>query len=101
MGFSSFGGKASNPDLEVWTVSGNLKYYLGGGQSWRGFINGGFGLYAMYPGFTELGGNVGGGFAFQVKPRLTLEATANYHGTVSAAPDLKYGQFQFGLIYDF
>lgn len=101
LGYSSFDGKGANPDLDVWTVSGNLKYYLGSGPSWRGFVNGGVGLYALDPGGTELGGNVGAGLAFQVQPRLTLEATANYHGTVSAAPDLKYGQLQLGLIYAF
>ena len=101
LGYSNFDGKGTNPDLDVWTVSGNLKYYLGNNPSWRGFVNGGIGLYAMDPGNTELGGNLGAGLAFEVQPRLSLEATANYHGTVSAAPDLKYGQLQLGLIYTF
>ncbi len=101
LGYSNFDGKGANPDLDVWTVSGNLKYYLGNNPTWRGFVNGGIGLYAMDPGNTELGGNVGAGLAFQVRPRLLFEVTANYHGTVSAAPDLKYGQLQLGLIYSF
>ncbi|MBU4262325.1 MAG: M36 family metallopeptidase [Proteobacteria bacterium] len=101
LGYSGFDGKGANPDLDVWTASGNLKYYFGSNPSWRVFVNGGIGLYAMDPGNTELGGNLGAGLSFQIQPRLTLEATANYHGTVTAASDLEYGQLQLGLVFSF
>lgn len=101
LGFSNFSGKGGFSDLEVWTVSGNLKYYLFRGTLWRGFVNGGMGLYFMHPGNIESGGNLGGGVALQIQPYLELEATANYHRTTTASPDLKYGQLQLGIIYYF
>lgn len=101
LGFSQFDGKSGFPDLDVWTLAGNLKYTINPGAPITVFVNGGGGLYDLDPGDLEGGYNLGFGLARVVGSTLTLEATYNRHSTFTASPDLEYNQFQVGWLFSF
>lgn len=101
LGYSRFNGKGSQADLNVWTLSGNIKYYLNPGNPYKAFVNGGLGVYSLDPGDIEGGYNIGFGVYRNLTPHLSFEATVNYCSIFTTPPDLKYGLFQLGLIYLF
>ena len=101
LGYSRFNGKGSQADLNVWGLSGNIKYYLNPGGSYKAFVNGGLGVYSLDPGDIEGGYNIGFGVYRNLTPDLSFEATINYSAIFTTPPDLKYGLFQLGLVYLF
>ncbi len=103
LGLSRFDAKGGIPrDLDVWNLSGNLKYTLNPGAPLRTFVNGGLGAYYLDPpGDLEGGYNIGVGLAVPLSPTITGELTYNYHETVTATPDIKFGKLQLGLLFSF
>jgi hypothetical protein len=89
------------PDgTDIWNLSLNLKYELGGAP-WRGYLNGGIGAYFPDHGSTEHGFNLGFGVRRDLGPRWILELGADYHRAGSDPDDLEFGVYHGGLIYRF
>lgn len=101
LGISRLGGKGGNPDIDVWTVSGNARWTINPLGPVRAFLNGGLGLYQFDPGDLELGANLGAGLRLPLSPRFSLEATYNYQNAFTASPDLEFDQLQVGLLISF
>ena len=101
LGYSRFDGRPGQPDVNVWNVLANVKYTLNPAALQRFFVNGGGGLYHFTPGAREAGFNLGAGINIPVKPRFALEGSYNYHQAFTASPDLKFSQFQVGLLATF
>jgi hypothetical protein len=100
-GYSHFPGSSGASDVDVWNLAGNLKYFLIAGSTWEPFVNGGPGLYFIDGAGFEAGVNLGVGIARKLSPDLTLEGTYNLHSVLSASPDVRFGQFQAGLLFSF
>ncbi|MGB5987881.1 MAG: choice-of-anchor D domain-containing protein [Desulfobacterales bacterium] len=101
LGFAKFDGRSGNPDTDLWTLGGDLKYTINPSQALRLFLNGGGNLYHFDPGDFEAGVNFGLGLNLPLSQRFGLEATYNYHWAFTASPDLKYSQYQLGLLISF
>ncbi len=67
----------------------------------RLFINAGGGLYHFDPGAREGGINIGVGLNVPVGPRFAIEGTYNYHEVFTPSPNLRFSQFQVGLLVSF
>jgi hypothetical protein len=101
LGVTSLDGQAANPDLDIWTLSGNAKYTFNPTDPLQVFLNGGAGIYHFDPGDTELGLNLGLGLQLPLSKRFSLEATYNAHNAITASPDLEFDQLQLGLLISF
>lgn len=84
----------------IWNLSLNLKYELGGAP-WRGYVNGGFGLYIPESGSNGFGVNVGAGARRDLAPRWLFEVGVDYHQADIGALDAKFGVYHVGLIHRF
>lgn len=103
LGLSQFSGKPGVPiDLDVWNLSGNLKYTFNPAAALRVFVNGGLGAYYLDPpGDLEGGYNLGAGLAATLTPTITGELTYNFHETVTSTPDIEFSKLQLGLLFSF
>jgi hypothetical protein len=65
------------------------------------FVNAGGGVYHFDPGDVEGGINLGVGLRVPAGRRIAVEGTYNYHLAFTASPDLKFSQFQQGVLLSF
>ncbi len=101
LGFIRFDGRSGQPDTRVWSLAANARYILTPGAPVHLFLNGGPGAYHFDPGSFEGGLNLGLGVNVPAGPRISLEATYNYHWVVTASPTLRYDQVQAGFLVSF
>ncbi len=101
LGFSAFEGRAGVPDLDVWTLSANLRHVFWEDGPWGLSVNGGGGLYAFDPGDVEGGYNLGLGLARELAGGTTLQATYDYHATFTASPDVEFAEALVGVLWSF
>lgn len=101
LGFLRFDGRAGQSDTDLATLSGNAKFTFNPGAAVHIFLNGGFGLYHFDPGTFEAGGNLGIGLNIPLGSRFAIEATYNYHSTLTASPSLRFDQAHLGLLVSF
>jgi len=101
LGGSRFDGEGDLDDYDAWNLSSNVKLRLFGTGTWYGFVNGGVGAYSLDGTGPEGGFNLGAGVGLHVAPPLALEATYNYHETVTASPDIKFDTAQLGFVWSF
>jgi hypothetical protein len=99
-GYSFFNGAGGAADIDIWNLSANLKVVPVLTTPWV-FLNGGFGLYYIDASDMEGGFNVGFGLGQPLSSNLDIEATLNYHRTLTASPNLAFGRLQSGLIWSF
>jgi subtilisin family serine protease len=100
LGYSRFIGSGGAPDREFMDLSLNAKYVPVLGSPWL-FVNGGLGLYYLDWRDLHGAGNVGVGLGRRITPHIDLEATANYHRTFTASPNLGFVKAQVGAILSF
>jgi hypothetical protein len=86
-------------EQKIWQFSANLRLTQPFSAKFRGFVNGGVGLYSLDPGDTEWGYNFGAGVDIYFDPQLAFEAAYNYHNI----PDtiIQFSTAQLGLRYRF
>ncbi|HKV12882.1 MAG TPA: hypothetical protein VJ725_32365, partial [Thermoanaerobaculia bacterium] len=101
LGVLRFDGRGANPDTDVWNLGVNAKFTINPAAPVRFFLMGGPDLYHFDPGDFEGGANLGVGLGVPAGTRFTLEATYNYHWTLTASPDLEFSQIELGLLVSF
>jgi hypothetical protein len=101
VGYSRFDGAAGQLDTRVWTVLANVKFTFNPAAPARLFVNGGPAMYHFSPGDLEGGFNLGAGLNLSAGRRFAFEGTYNYQVALSASPDLRFSQFQLGLLVSF
>jgi hypothetical protein len=101
VGSSRFDGRPCCEDVDVSTLSANVKYTFTPTWPVHIFVNGGLGLYHFNPGDFEGGGNLGLGLNVPVGHRFALELTYNYDSAFTASPNLEFSQVQLGLLVSF
>jgi hypothetical protein len=101
LGISTFDGQPGQPNTKLTTLSGNIRYTINPAAPTHVFLNAGLGMYHFDPGKVEGGINLGVGLNIPIDSRFALEATYNYHTTFTASPNLRFGQFQLGLLVSF
>ena len=101
LGSTRFDGRPCCDDIDLSTLSANVRYTFNPAAAVHIFLNGGLGLYHFDPGTFEGGGNLGLGLNVPVGPRFALELTYNYDSAFTAAPDLDFSQIQLGLLVSF
>lgn len=100
-GISTFEGQPGQSDTKLSTLSANVRYTQNPGAPAQVFFNAGLGMYHFDPGSVEGGINLGVGLNIPLNPRFALEATYNYHTTLTTSPTLRFSQFQLGLLVSF
>jgi hypothetical protein len=100
LGYSLFNGTGAAADVDIWNLSANIKVVPALTAPWV-FVNGGLGLYYVDTSDLAGGFNTGIGVGQHLGSHLDLEATFNYHRTVTASPNLAFGTLQLGLIWSF
>jgi hypothetical protein len=101
VGYAAFAGATALPDVNVWSVLGNIKYLFNPPATVKVFVNGGAGLYQFDPGDAEFGFNIGGGVQVPLNRRFSIEGTYNYNHALTASPNRRFSQIQGGLLIYF
>lgn len=98
-GYNRFRNSLIGPDLNLYNVSGNAKYYFGSAKT-RAFVNAGGGVYKFDPGVTRGGVNVGLGVQREVNPRLAIDLFSyNFHTVATPGSQTNFSTVQFGFHY--
>jgi hypothetical protein len=96
-GISLFNGSGTSADVDIWNLSGNIRFVLLDARP-TPFVNGGLGVF--YVDDIEAGFNVGVGVGLPLGSRLDFEVTSNYHQVLTTSPDVRFGKIlQFGLVW--
>lgn len=101
LGSTLLDGRPCCEDVDVSTLSANVKYTFTPTWPVHIFANAGLGLYHFSPGDFEGGWDLGLGLNVPVGRRFALELTYNYDSAFTASPDLKFSQVQMGLLVSF
>lgn len=88
-------------DLKVYQFAANLKYLFPVPKRWKPFINGGGGPYRFESDSSKFGFNLGGGFQYEVSPKVALEAAYNYHSVTDTNPAFRFSTLQAVIRYRF
>ncbi len=102
VGYNEFGDDSPlvSTATHIWNISLNLKYELGGAP-WRGFVNGGAGLYIPEHGSNGLGVNVGAGARKDLGLSWILELGVDFHQADVGREDARFAVYHVGLIRRF
>lgn len=84
------------PDLNLYNVSVNGKFYFAGTNT-RPFVNFGGGVYKFDPGITRGGGNFGFGLQRNVTSHFALEGAYNFHTVATPGSATNFSTLQFGI----
>jgi hypothetical protein len=101
VGRTHFDERPGQSDTTAWMVLANARYTFNPAALQRVFVNAGGGLYHFDPGSREAGFNLGAGANFQLNRRFAIEGTYNYHEVFTPSPNLRFSQFQAGLLVSF
>ena len=99
LGFHYFHGDGV-PSTYYTNLSLNGKLYFPVG-SWRGFINGGPGVYFPNTGPNKFGLNVGGGFQFQLNPKFVFEVGPDFHFVDPSGINRNFVDAKMGVAFRF
>ncbi|MFX0194493.1 MAG: outer membrane beta-barrel protein [Candidatus Hodarchaeota archaeon] len=94
-GFDQFDG---SPDLDIYRLSANAKFYPLIGTFQVG-IFGGPGVYILDPGDTHFGLNIGVGAEYRITTNWSLETTYNFHNAFRSGDDARFSTVHGGLRY--
>lgn len=95
-GYNRFRNSLIGPDLNLYNVSTNAKFYLVSEKT-RPFVNFGGGVYKFDPGDTRGGGNFGIGLHREVSSHIAVEGGYNFHVVSSPGTSIKFSTLQFGI----
>ena len=101
--FNSLSGKSQGPDLNVWTVNGNLVYAFPGGLTATPYLIGGAGWYNLKAdeaeeGTNELGINGGIGARFALSGFSTF-AEVRFHNVFTDGSSAQLIPITFGILF--
>ena len=102
--YNSLSGKSSGPDVNVWTVNGNLVYAFPGGTTMTPYIIGGAGWYntkadeSGAESSNDIGINVGVGARFALSGFTTF-AELRYHHIFSDPNSAQMVPLTFGILF--
>ena len=101
VGHAHFDGQTGQSDTSMWNVLANARYTFNPGAPQQVFVNVGGGLYHFDPGQRAAGFDLGAGVNFPIGRRLALEGTYTYHEVFTPSPNIRFSQFQAGLLVSF
>jgi hypothetical protein len=101
--YNSLSGKSSGPDVNIWTVNGNLVYAFPGGLTATPYLIGGAGWYnskadGADEGSNDLGINVGIGARFALSGFSTF-AEVRFHNLFSDPNSAQLIPITFGILF--
>ena len=101
--FNSLSGKSEGPDVNVWTVNGNLVYAFPGGLTATPYILGGAGWYNLKAdgadeGTNEIGINGGIGARFALSGFSTF-AEVRFHNVFTDGSSAQLIPITFGILF--
>jgi len=100
--YNSLSGKSSGPDVNVWTVNGNLAYAFPGGMTATPYLIAGAGWYNMKADGSEstndLGINAGIGARFALSGFSTF-AEVRFHNIFSDGNSARVIPLSFGILF--
>ena len=102
--YNSLSGKSDGPDLNIWTVNGNLVYAIPGGMTATPYLIGGAGWYnaktdeSGAESSSDLGINVGIGARFALSGFSTF-AEVRYHNIFSDPESAQMIPITFGILF--
>jgi len=94
-GYHRFGGKGTNPDLEITHASGGLEARITTGSPSL-VIEGGGGTYHFKPGSSYSGTHAGASVEFDVSPRVSLGANGRLHTVFTTGSHTSFYSVQAG-----
>jgi len=102
--YNNLSGKSSGPDVNVWTINGNLVYAFPGGTSVTPYIIGGAGWYntkadeSGAESSNDIGINVGVGARFALSGLSTF-AEIRFHNVFSDPNSAQMIPLTFGILF--
>jgi hypothetical protein len=102
--YNNLSGKSSGPDVNVWTINGNLVYAFPGGTSVTPYIIGGAGWYntkadeSGAESSNDIGINVGVGARFALSGLSTF-AEIRFHNVFSDPNSAQMVPLTFGILF--
>ena len=101
--YNSLSGKSSGPDVNVWTVNGNLVYAFPGGMTATPYLIGGVGWYnskadGSDESSNDIGINAGIGLRFPLSGFSTF-AEVRFHNIFSDPNSAQFIPLSFGILF--